>query len=462
MFRLLLNIGFLIFWVCSSMAQDLDPAMVLKKLLRARGEIRNDYPSIRLIDRVKNIAAYIPSTNEIVLERKAIENCVKFGEQAEAALAFIISHELTHFFQHRVWSSSQDEIAFFSSKSTFDRLKPYEVQADTYGAFLCYLAGYNYFQIAPAIIKELYASYQFDVQELSQYPHPEERMALTLSVCNQVDRYVLYFEAAKVLSHFGYYNQSQALLTYLLKYLDFKELYNNTAVNQLKLVMSQIPEALQYPMVVKPALSLRIGLSLSLDSLLLRAHENLTIATRKDPTDHDLFINLASVKLQLGWIDQFNQLSDQLSQVNMSEINRERLSILQAILLYKQQQRNEAIQLFRKTKSSSKHAIIRQTCSENLDRIKNKFEAPLINSSDNSTFFPPEVREPPYLKETIDQSDPLFPMTCILTKKGKTVQIKLQWEKEKLTLWLMPAQKTNHSNCFPATHTEENYVWYIR
>ena len=443
-------------------AQDLDPAPILNKLVKARGEVRDDYPAIQTKDRVKNIASYIPATNEIIIEKKAVQECMRLGKASEAALAFIISHELTHFFQHRVWSSHQEEINFFSSKTYFDQIKPFEEQADKYGAFLCYLAGYNCTQIAPVIIERLYTSYQLDPSDLLQYPKPEERKELTLSVCDQVDKYIIYFETAKVLSQFGQYNWSQALLSHLLKYLDFKELYNNAGVNQFKVVLSNLPDVLSFPLVVKPALQLRTGLSQSLDSLLLAAHKNFVIAAAKDPADHDVFINLAAVKLQLEWYDQFSRLEQQLRTVNMSPVNRQRLDVLLAIFRFRQGQSEEALKLFRSIQAKSNDALIAQICKTNIRQIRGRSKPDVFEAPDLPEFNIAPFRRDPVSSEIVDDSDPLFPLNCKLYKEDGKILVILQKGKESIRLLMMPSVVDQYANGHRAMLNDTSVTWFIQ
>ena len=266
---------------------------ILQRLIAARGEPRDDYPSVVISDRARSIAAFSPTTNTIILERQAIETCERLNDQAEDALAFLISHELTHFFQHRIWKKhSTDEISFFATKERLQKVRQFEIEADRYGAFLCYLAGYNYYEIAPKIIKALYESYQIDPTTLSQYPLPAERMELTQSVCGQVKEYALFFEAARVLAHFGAYQWSHAMHTYLLRYLDFQEIYVNAGANQLKWFLANHEEAMTYPIRFKQGFSLRGGLHFSLDSLLSLAESNTLHAINKDPGEYPAFVNL--------------------------------------------------------------------------------------------------------------------------------------------------------------------------
>ena len=326
----------LLFSTTFGFSQSAEPSAILEKLLLARGENRSDYPNIKVLDREKNIAAYSPLTNTIVLEKKAIEICNQMGSQSESAMAFIISHELTHYLQHKVWSSSDQNIAFFTSSEKLKNSKKLEIEADKYGAFLCYLAGFEYHSIAPKIIRALYKEYGLNPADLVQYPHPDERMELTLSVCSQVRNYASLFEASQVLSHFGQYHWSNSINQYLLRFLDFKEIYNNAGVNGLELALSHMIEESIYPLVVKPKLSLRSGLDISIDSLLGFSINNLKVAIRKDPTDHDLFVNLASAFLIKNDFDAFSKLNLQLKEINLTNINKLRISVLEGIRYYKQ------------------------------------------------------------------------------------------------------------------------------
>ena len=110
---------------------------IYTKIKQARGEIRNDFPTLDISHETTSMASYSPREKILRVENKAIKSCQKFGTSTETALAFIIGHELTHFYQNH-----GGDFAFFMSQSIYNSNIKKEEQADIYGAMLAYWAGY--------------------------------------------------------------------------------------------------------------------------------------------------------------------------------------------------------------------------------------------------------------------------------------------------------------------------------
>ena len=426
-------------WQGLMLANSLDAEQILRSLIEARGEPRTDYPGIQILDRVKSIAAYSPQKNLIILEEKALETCEMLGDQAEDALAFLISHELTHFFQHQLWQRNQDQIAFFATRERLEAVKSFEVEADTYGAFLCFLAGYDYHEVAPRIIQALYESYQIDASALAQYPAPEERMILTQSVCEQVADYALIFESARTLSHFGAYRWSQALTNYLLDYLDFQEIYQNSGANQLKWLLSNQGSSIHFPIQFKKSLSLRGGLEYSADSLLRLAEANTVKAIEKNPADHSTFINLACIHLIKNDLSAYEHLVEQLTSVSQSLQTEEQLAVLHGIYLFKKNEKNVAMRHFSRMRSKTSDAWIKSICARNLAFLRDKEMEDVRNPSRGNHYFPERNSDKNSVREKIiDRSDPLFPKKVLISKNENIWQLEFTDGNQRIILWKMP------------------------
>ncbi len=305
---------------------------ILQILVVARGEDRDDYPEVKITSRIKNIASYSPGSNEIFIERKAYDICRSMGERTDDALAFLIGHELTHYFQHKAWNTAQQVSYFYQEKSQFVKMKSAEAEADRYGAFQAYLAGYNYFDVAPDLISRLYQAYRIDPLSSQSYPSTEERSELTLSVCSFVRDLTLLFETANYLQMIGRYEWSQSIYEYLLRYIDLPELYNNAGLNQLKAALSVTRPNAVYPLHILHEFTLREGLSAEPDDLLNQAFENLKKAALKTPSNHEIFINLAVGLIELGRFQEARAILDQLDRLSTSNIIEEQVAFLYCLL----------------------------------------------------------------------------------------------------------------------------------
>ena len=445
--------------------QSLDPEQIMKSLIQARGEPRDDYPAIKVIERNKNIAAYSTTTNTILLEKKAIEIIRKMGDDAEAALAFLISHELTHFFQHRVWNKLNQDISFFSGKKQMDMIKPLEIEADKYGAFLCYLAGYPYERVAPIAIERLYAAYHLFHKNLPGYPRPDARKQITQSVCDEVDNYKLLFETAQALAHFGAFEWSQSIYDYLLQYLDFQEIYNNSAADKIKWALIQENNILQFPLVYRRSLTLRSTSSLNKDSLINVSIDYLKKGIEKDPRNHDLFINLAIAYSLNNQDDGFKRLVTQLKEVNLTADNLDRLEIIQAIHNINQDT-SLAMDIFKEISERSENDFIKEICELNIKKLQG---ANTSNLFKERTFYYPKLS---YIKShnpsfIIDQSDLLFPKKVTIQKSREGIEMILQNGESTISAF-RPAshydqeQEQETDNVTSWNHFDQKIKFYIK
>ena len=221
----------LMFFVSSKVlysAKNNDLALVqsiYSKIIQAKGDNRLNLPEIAIKNRFLNIAAYNRRTNKLIIEQKAIETCRSFGDNMETALAFIIGHELTHFYQNH-----EGEFAFFMNQSRLKENTQEERDADIYGAMLAYFAGYkNVVQLMPLLIDHLYEDYQLNNKSMPQYPAKEERKKLAASVVIQTQTLIDLYEAAKYLAVIGQDNLAGDIYQHIGKFIETKELLNNEA-----------------------------------------------------------------------------------------------------------------------------------------------------------------------------------------------------------------------------------------
>ena len=77
---------------------------IFQKLVEARGDFRMKKPEkIYLRDEVSRVASIDYNKLEIVIEQKAYDVCKNFGE---SAVAFLIGHELTHYYEKHAWRTN--------------------------------------------------------------------------------------------------------------------------------------------------------------------------------------------------------------------------------------------------------------------------------------------------------------------------------------------------------------------
>ena len=205
---------------------------IYNKLAEARGDKRFQLPSFRLASGKKYMAFLEGDGLSIGLEETAYDICEKHGENAIAAL---IGHELTHFYEKHQWS--RGFVQDFDDLEIGQKLKAIngyqkvnnETQADYLGGFLAYSAGYNVFQGMPQLYKELYNAYNLE-DEMPGYPNLKDRIELAKRSVKKVNSLVEVFEIANLLTAMDRFSAARSLYKYILQEYQGREIYNNLGV----------------------------------------------------------------------------------------------------------------------------------------------------------------------------------------------------------------------------------------
>ncbi len=342
-FLLLLFIHFNSF--CHAYSDDLAIVQaVYSKIKLAKGQKNINLPEIVIEDRFLNIAAYNRRTNRLVIEEKAIETCRSFGVNMETALAFIIGHELTHFYQNH-----EGAFAFFMDSSNLKANTQEERDADIYGAMLAYFAGYkNVTQLMPQLIDHLYEAYELNTKTLPQYPAKEERKRLAEAVVMQTQMLIDLYEGAKYLAVIGQDNLAGDIYQHIGKFVETKELLNNEAFAYLS-AASEIQEYGKinwaYPLNVDLNNPLRFPSDVEKIILIKKAKEKLAQALEYDSNYFPALLNYA---IALSLEEAISKSKSKLVSAKQSAKNENQLlsvKLLEAILLAQAGQINQSKEL---------------------------------------------------------------------------------------------------------------------
>lgn len=281
---------------------------IYNKLVQARGDFRFPVPSFNLIGEERRVAGIDYNELNIILEEKALGVCNTFGAESDAAIAFLLAHELTHYYEKHAWRRSFAEdnkdlrIGLDLDKVTDAAAN--ETEADYLGGFLAYSAGFGLFQKGSEIIQSLYKAYGLK-NDIPGYPSLSDRQALSRRTAEKMASLVDVYDMANLLVATGKYSEAYEYYRYILLTYQSREIYNNLGVTAMLEAMKYFKETelkYRYPIELDlessagkgdPTLNMR-------EKLLRQAILHFDAAISLDPNYAPAFLNKANAFALLG------------------------------------------------------------------------------------------------------------------------------------------------------------------
>jgi hypothetical protein len=209
---------------------------VFEQLLQARGDLRQQVPGLTMNRRQRYVAWMDPDQVQIGLEEKAYDICASFGKDSLHALATLLAHELTHYYEKHDWSRhfalEHENLETARQLERIEEGLKQEAQADYLGGFLALSAGFRPYGIMPELLKKIYQTYHLPDQ-LPGYPPLHERLKMVTAAQKRLGELSLAFEVAQRLTLIGQYEAAANYQRYLLHDFQSRELHNNAAANNL-------------------------------------------------------------------------------------------------------------------------------------------------------------------------------------------------------------------------------------
>ena len=202
------------------------PEQILDKLYRTNGNSLIIKPGIVRTTDPKNTARYLRSHNVIEVSEKLIQICSKLNDPS-AAMAFVLSHELSHAFQLDLKAKETSFLAYDHAPNSSEF---HEEAADVSGAFLAYLSGYKSLNLIDPLIEKIYNEYDLS-DNLSGYPSLEERKRTSIKVKAMIEELIQVYELGNHLSIIGQYEYALACYEHISKWYKGREILNNIGVN---------------------------------------------------------------------------------------------------------------------------------------------------------------------------------------------------------------------------------------
>lgn len=176
------------------------------------------------------------SEGYVAIEERTVEALSDLGRERDDALAFLLSHELAHVYLRHGWvedfgnSFARTDMGRKMIKAaTFDELIRREAEADHFGGFYGYLAGYDTLGVAARTLERVYASFGLPDQ-LPNYPTKGERIAIAQRQMESLEKLVPVYVAANQLLILGRYGESGRLFAHLARLFPSREMFNNAGI----------------------------------------------------------------------------------------------------------------------------------------------------------------------------------------------------------------------------------------
>lgn len=281
---------------------------VYNRLVAARGDFRYPVPAFSMRREERSVAYMNYDKLEITLEEKAFDVCAAYGDAAESAIAFLLGHELSHYYEKHAWRRGfVSEFKDLKIGMTLDSLvddAAHETEADYLGGFLAYSAGYGMFDRGADLIRKLYAAYGLP-NRLPGYPDLADRETMSRRTAEKLARLVDVFEMANLLTAIGNYADAGQYYRFVLMEYQSREIYNNLGVMVALDALQYFKPGevkYRYPLELDLESSARRGMGMAdTRALLLRqALLHFDAAISLDPNYAPAYLNKACVFALLG------------------------------------------------------------------------------------------------------------------------------------------------------------------
>ena len=278
------------------------------------------------LNRALVIAEYYTTKegNPIIrIDQKLIDICFSLGKDSVDALAFVLSHELSHYYKDDNWCMDYASLKFKTNpafakalKNTSKYNKGKEAASDKEGLIYAVIAGYSSFQVFDKLINAIYSKYKLK-DTLLGYPSKSDRIQINKYARLEAQKWLSTFNAGVSFLNAGKYQEAIVSFNLLSKKFPSREIFNNLGVAKTRKALLiktktseeyHFPDRFLYPLEIENKTRLSQEDTRSLDeekedvfkNLLKEAQKDFQEAIRIDPSFTKGYINLACVYDLLG------------------------------------------------------------------------------------------------------------------------------------------------------------------
>ncbi|GAI32165.1 unnamed protein product, partial [marine sediment metagenome] len=185
----------------------------------------------------KFIAMYFPGEQPmLIIDEEVYDICISMKQDSLNALASLLGHELSHHFEKHSFCSDfayilgeKSELGKKIKQISQQQKLHYESQADFYGGFYGYVAGYKTYDILPELLDKIYIHYKLPDQ-IKGYPTKEERKNIAKNSYEELKKWLVIFDAGELLITLKEYELAASCFDYLSTKFPGREIFNNAGV----------------------------------------------------------------------------------------------------------------------------------------------------------------------------------------------------------------------------------------
>ena len=197
----------------------------------------------------KQILMYYPGISpKIIMDEEVYDLCADLGADSLNALASVLGHELAHHYEKHDWCSSfsylldeKQALKQKLSKITKEEKLRIEAEADYYGGFYGYVAGFSTFDISAKLLDKIYAFYKLP-DKLNGYPTKNERKQIALKSLKELEQYQAVFSAGESMVCLKEYQMASSCFEYLADKFPSREMFGNAGLLKVLSAMDYIDE----------------------------------------------------------------------------------------------------------------------------------------------------------------------------------------------------------------------------
>jgi tetratricopeptide (TPR) repeat protein len=301
----------------SNKYSDKQVRLVFNQLISVYGSAK-PAPELK-VDKFTLPASYIANPKPMIKVDLALYKlCQSFGKDSLNALAVVLSHELTHYYNDHTFCSDYAFANFKSNtqlqskigQSSYNARIEKESEADIKGFFYAAAAGFQPHGLQGLLIGKVYAAYKLaDIQK--GYPSKQERIVIANNAEKKAAQLYEYFKSGLLALENKQYDPAIELFNKANSQVPFRENWNNIGVAYARKALAlkvgskaeiENPNRFLYPLEVENKSRLLNESTRSIDDtsdeiekLLNEAQNAFEKALQLDPSFHKGRINLACI-----------------------------------------------------------------------------------------------------------------------------------------------------------------------